>query len=163
MKEIIPIVSVLIGGLLGYLVSYLTNRQSNNFQREHEQIIFRRKKREELFYLVAKIKRQYRGWMGDCINKITYDKELNFGSNEDVAKWDELDMYVNLYFREDHGQTLKKISEKGELVGKTLLEVISFKSSNREKEKELNSKVIAAFMSLDQDIEKFLSEIADKK
>lgn len=159
MEKIIPLLSVLFGGIVGFFASYLSNKQSNNFQIRHERILFIRTKKEDLYYLLAKIKFEYRGWMGNCLLKITHNKDMAIGQNEGIARWDELDLLVNLYFKDELGATVKKLKEKRDKVGDVIAKVITFKGGSQDRVNELNGKVVATFTSIDKDIDSLLSDI----
>lgn len=164
MDPIIPILATFLGGLLGFLASTYTNRQNNEFQKEHEQIVFQRLEREKLYYVVAKLDQHYRNIQGDCLlkvsNHITPELRDIKGVNG-INLWDELSMITNLYFPSMKVSVKNLIDEKDN-VGSVLSEVITFNLPQSTKSiQDLNAKIFTSFRAFEKKIEKLQSQISD--
>lgn len=158
LKEYMPLLSVLLGALIGFFASFITNWQSNKYKTESEQLSFKRNKKEELYFTVARLKSEYRGYMGACILKVTNNEPFNFKENSDIHNWEKLSMITNLYFP-DLKDTVKNLLTERDEVGKVIAEVITFRPSTQDAMRELNAKVMVYFKRIDDKFSQFQKTI----
>jgi hypothetical protein len=159
MKEYIPLISVLIGGVIGFLASFITNWQSNKFKSDGENKAFQRKKREELYYTIAKLSSEYDSYMGSCLLKVINQQPFKIEEKGEIHTWSELSMIVNLYFPEFKEDVSTLLKER-DSVGEVLAETISFKSTSQKDMKDLNGKIMVSFGRIKKRFEKFQEKIS---
>jgi len=159
MKEYIPLLSALVGGIIGFLASFITSWQSNKFKNDSENKAFQRNKREELYYVIAKLSSEYRSFMSGCFLKVNYQQPLKIEKKGEIHIWSELSMIVNLYFpdlKEDVGTLLKERDSVGNVLGET----ISFTSTSKKEIQDLNGKIMVGFGKIEKQFEKFQEKIS---
>lgn len=160
MEGIIPVVATLLGGLLGFLASTITNRQNNQFQTESEKRLFKRQKKEELYYIVAKLKKEYRGYMGSCLLKVNNGAAFKIENDKDINLWEKLSMVINLYFPDLKDSVNRLLDIKDNKVGKVIGESLTSQNLSKKQSQDLNAKILFSFQYIEKEFEKLHDEVA---
>ncbi len=160
MEEYIPLISIFIGGIIGFLASFITNEQSNKFKRDIENKAFQRKKREELYYVIAKLNSEYHVQMGNCHLKLMTLEPFKTETTGEISTWSELSMIVNLYFPE-FKEDLSALLKERDSVGVVLGEVILFKSALQKEKQDLINKTMVSIGRIQNRFEKFQEKVSN--
>jgi len=162
LKDFLPIISVIVGGLIGIGSSFATIIITRRYSKREEKESRERQRLEEAYELLLDIKKDYQGILGRCISKVHFSTPMEPEHHEGCPPIIRLEMLTNLYLKELKRE-FTSFSKAIDAFGKDYAEIITGNFSGLDlKEKQRKcGQLVSKYEAVEGEISILQSKIAE--